>query len=509
MNIEAGIHYTETPFLSQEKVFSVENPGLKGRFLLGGEYINSGKSISGDLSVFLEKRSLDYSVFAEASQKERKGYWREKGSSSEKVQEWAQQFASSFSEHRSFYENTDVGRRRAQFYQAFEIDVFTFDTNAAVNFYNTYLLNEQGYVQFLEDALTGSNVRESDEDSRFDDVRWIAHVFGERSSEVAVHLVELQNVLQEEDRKQRLFEQAFGEQMLVNNLSDDERELLSFVYENSSLSRVFPERDELLDEPAIFDDHAIDEEIEEDVMLEEGIAVDVTEKSVEPLRDADAAVGLIDYDTGLLSGERVDLLPHFSRLCDKVEEKLYEGDARFSDEEPTIVLSLETEAMIDKIATESNRRNVELAFHVMGRKIEVGDKTAYIGAYALPSMNYAAAQRAVSSTVPEFFVPNMLAMPSLTNLSEYFHRNCARDEGTTVIVGHTHQMGLGEYWKARPSQGDLDNFARWASSYPGSPSLWSVFTKWNDSLRHATRWTHMVDGSVCHQPVYMFPESSL
>lgn len=155
---------------------------------------------------------------------------------------------------------------------------------------------------------------------------------------------------------------------------------------------------------------------------------------------------LVNYETGEITSENIDLKPSFQELLQKVQAKAETEPAFFSShgDKPVYVLSDVARAMLDRVASEGNRRNGELAVSLRGTKLK---DNIFVIAFVSPASDFINIKKDYGHVVPEIERKKTIEFSQKTNLNEL-------KIGLPKAVVHVHQEQLGRHNIATPSDGD-------------------------------------------------------
>lgn len=235
--------------LSRERMLSPSPMvGLHTRMLLGGDAINPVKrdlpSVTKEQLGTFEQR--DYSVFERASKSERSSHWQGKEGNDLEQQKraWIESTVRTFQNAKEFFIHDPKGQQWSEVFARLGVDTDNFTAVHASALYRRYFEQHKDTAvkQFVSDVVavyqTGAGIDLQRLMQDLPAVEWLAHIFGNTSSEVIRELVDAEIQLQ--TQPDRLIAQAnekqvvSGQEMLrINNLNDNEVRLLRFLAEGA------------------------------------------------------------------------------------------------------------------------------------------------------------------------------------------------------------------------------------------------------------------------------------
>ena len=217
--------------------------GLQARLLMGGETLNPHKL---DLAA-ITKESLgnfdqrNYSPFINASTRERKTYWKGKENDrfEEQKKRWTNNLVSLFDQNKQFFREDKEGKQWSGLFSQLEIDTQHFTQEKANQLYDKYFTGEKkesNIKKFVADVVNtyrGNNNQIDYQRLKHDlsGIQWLAHIFGDVSSEIIAQLIDAEVKLQ--IQPEELVRKANEQQQNVlrlNNLLPKEKELLTFLW---------------------------------------------------------------------------------------------------------------------------------------------------------------------------------------------------------------------------------------------------------------------------------------
>ncbi|MBA3724571.1 MAG: hypothetical protein H0W89_06850 [Candidatus Levybacteria bacterium] len=181
------------------------------------------------------------------------------------------------------------------------------------------------------------------------------------------------------------------------------------------------------------------------------------EQREESLTPAQIADRLLNYRNGEVKADAgVDLKPSYTEFLGKATEYMNQHPEHFPEDRPIIVLSDVAVAMIDRIASEGNRRGVEFAFALQGvKKVRANGNDIQFVAYAVPASDFENPRVATVDSDPQLHGVRAQEMAQATNLNDVFPMFNMSTVGNPGSMLHIHHTGLGEYYYANPSGPDL------------------------------------------------------
>lgn len=460
------------PSFSRESApFNPNLIGLQARLLLGNTALNPAHNISehfdpATITAF-DRRS--YSTFETASKSERSEFWNASGINNltDQLTVWSHSMSSLIS-------TKSFSKSEREFYAKIGIDTGSFSSEDTSKFYRDNFANNPNKLKSFVEKVIRAHFDESslsiDYDalmSNMDTIKWFANIFGQRSAEIATQLIAAEIKLITEPE---LFTQDPGR---LNNLTPTETELLGFAWQHRT------------------------ENEQNNHSQEESEAFEIADR-------------LIDYKTGSVTGERVDLLPYYSGFVDDMSAKLDSNHPLFGGREPKIILSDLAVAMIDRVASRSNEVNKELGFTIQGNSIGQEGEFIFTGAYIAPVLDFTTAQESTMS--PDFTLNNRLKklLGQNTNLSNYFLQTTGRKTGDRLGTLHIHQAPLGEKYRAQPSTGDIAYVERILQSTKRKFYIWGVVTKSGGDLEMIVVLSKRdQSGTIVHDEIPVIYESQL
>lgn len=484
-----------------------EFAGMQVRLLLGGDLLNPEKKTENpiDDSLFSDQKTLEqranttYRYLEIASQNERRSYWKNqpvRGFTQQKRQ-WAENTAKTFNASRDFFQNSQQGQEWSTLFTQLGINAINATAENAEQFYSAFLAKQdgntlQGFVaSFLRAHVENNRLDFAKLQKNLPAIQWLSHMFGKNSSEVITQLIDAEVRIQNDQQAPLLIEQVnTGER--INRLTVQEERLLSFVWGGRVNS--------------------------------EETATETVETEKDNTETPEEIAGkLINYETGEVTDEKVDLLPSFSELVEDVTHLV--ESKRLPADGPVMILSDVAWAMMDKIASSSNSKNKELGFAIQGATLfrnsagELVDdpaeaditKNIHIGAFTAPTMDYKNSMETVTRIDQTVYHKTSAELAENTGLSAYLKKKTGYIEGYPVSSSHTHQESLGKDNWIKPSGQDYSQSEQNASSSPTKDTYWAVVTKARGKLMiNLIRTSIDRDGKVVHQDkIPCLPESEL
>ncbi len=439
--------------------------GLQTRLLIGGSSLHPNNEITQlNIDSILSFEDRDYTPFEQASRSERNNYWQNSSVSSpeDQIQAWAQNLNDSF-QSRSFTEG------EKQLFQNIGVNAQNFSTDAALEIYNRYFNQSQkepidSVKLFIYDILHAHINLESQVidwnllNHNISTIEWFAKIFGEKSSQIISQLTDAEAVFINSP-------EVFRNLDLANRLEVEKIELLEFL------------------SPFIAPNEEQDPE-------------KVT--STDPYEVADQ---LVDYSTGLANETEIDLTDSFASLLETSQLLLDTDHPLIKRDEPVVILSNVTYAMIDRIASKANELNREIAFIVQGLPYLHNENSLLLfGAFAVPSNNYDNLQKHTTQHDQELYDRNGLTVAHATGLSQY---------NRMVVSGHVHQSQLGSKWNVTPSPQDEEVMAHWLE-WSNRPFLsWMIATKSENELCIRSIYTYKEGDEIKHKDIPFITESEI
>lgn len=186
-------HTPEVPSDHQELV------GFQVRALLGRDALNPNTSIetihSQDLGTFSER---DYSVFQQASERERHAFWNETSHTTHKAQRdtWALSFQETFTASKPFFQS-EKGQQWVKTLTQFGITSDSPNAEEAHHVYDLYFSPDPNnpaikkFVKRVIDTYTENNVLNYDRlRTDLPAIEWFSNIFGHTSSEVIGQMID-------------------------------------------------------------------------------------------------------------------------------------------------------------------------------------------------------------------------------------------------------------------------------------------------------------------------------
>jgi|GEM_PF-5615572 len=225
----------------------------------------------------------------------------------------------------------------------------------------------------------------------------------------------------------------------------------------------------------------------------------VHKENIPPRNAQEIAEELLDYETGEVNPNiSENLLPDYEKLIAQVQEKAGE----FEKNQPSIILSELSMAMIQNFVVHARSLGKELAFSLQGGFV-VGPEgnPIYIAALAAPA--------STSSTASEVAIDpakqkaSAQALMRSTGFADFFESHDKSPQGLTPAVIHVHLGG------ENPSQADYDQGASWLERSEANPAvtspLWGVAAQTEKGIGLKILLSHRDEtGEIKHTqlPVY-------
>lgn len=216
--------------------------GLQARLLIGGEALNPNKlnlsPVTNEALGNFEARN--YSPFNTASTGERKDYWEGKENNDFQQQKtrWVSNIVSLFDTNKSFFSQDQEGKEWSELFSKIGINTQSFTQQNAEALYNKYFSGEKktsNIKKFISDIVSAYRKPDGKIDyqklkKNLNCVQWLAHIFGDISSEVVSQLLDAEVKLQ--TQPEELINKANQQEknaLRLNNLLPKEKELLAFL----------------------------------------------------------------------------------------------------------------------------------------------------------------------------------------------------------------------------------------------------------------------------------------
>ncbi|MEK7571351.1 MAG: hypothetical protein AAB553_03675 [Patescibacteria group bacterium] len=180
----------------------------------------------------------------------------------------------------------------------------------------------------------------------------------------------------------------------------------------------------------------------EDILSSDVIAREIAER-------------MVDYQTGEIKKDQVDMLPLYKQLTAQTESMAREPD--FPQNQPVFVISNVARAMIQRYAEASNDRNRELAFSLQGIRVRRDNNNdIFIAGFAAPASDFKEPRIGDVMIRAEIREEKARELARKLNLAGFLQSYWPGDEGgaPTALI-HTHHLSLGEIYQGEPSAGDL------------------------------------------------------
>lgn len=235
----------ERPILKKEFV------GAHVRLLMAGDALNPSYSVG-----VLSKESLgfnegidsqieghDYSSFAQSSHKERMRQWDNEKNFEVQKKEWSDQVLQRFESSRAFFTSSEKGEQWAQALSRIGVKAEQFNQDQLDSVYQKYCSgnSEQQVKQLVKDIILSymqngvMNRGQLEQD--LETFEWFSGILGSMSSKVLKQMVVAEvNLHEDPDDSIRLAYEKTNDVARVNNLTNDEKKLLSFLSPDREVS---------------------------------------------------------------------------------------------------------------------------------------------------------------------------------------------------------------------------------------------------------------------------------
>jgi hypothetical protein len=515
---------------------SEETIALQARLLIGGNALNPTKvDLENVTKKGLETGASIAEVLENGSEDERQQQYPS-GEFAANKQVWADGVTARFQNYPTFWES-GKGRQWQETFNRIGIDSKSLNTDAI---YDEYFSEKdtpptQRFVEKVLSSYSNADGRvdlqqlEKDKEA----LVWMGGLFGKQTAAVLTEFIHAKALLA---TKPDAFIQAVNTQqnntIRLNDMGEKEKQLLEFVYAHTPTpQREIPiQRSEEEEKQQSEKEEPSQEEEEQHNPLPKEHDANITtplqyvdttpseekEEKVKPLVHPEArsllaqrALRLINYETGEITNESVDLSESFPALVENVTALLHNPEALDMIPQGTVVLSDVARTMIDKLAEEANRKNLELSFVLQGQWVRQGDKEVFVAAYPVPAMDYSQLRQISTDIVPEIHRINSAALAEQTNLKDYFSNTVHFANGESGTMCHVHQESLGEQFRANPSGGDYNQISLFLRAEPNVPHSWSVVTKAEGNLYMRILYSSTENGRIQHATVDPLSESDL
>lgn len=401
---------SEVAYSPETLTASNETVGLQSRLLLGADALNPTKI---DMEQVTKE---DLETGAGAIQEIEQGSLAERNAAyesddfAENKRTWAEQVTKRFSEHKSFWEGTK-GKAWTESFKKIGIDPTNLNPDALYDEY--FSPGETPSTQRFTEKVLASYAKADgnlDYDRLVADkegLTWIAGMFGANSSEIIVELIQAKaNLKTKPDAFVQAANTAQNNTIRLNDLTKREKHLLTFLHDpknyiqqhsvrQTAQPTLAPEQTDTHDderkddvEPIHYSDETPIQRPTETVkepIIPTPTSVVEQQAAQERNRIAQQATRLINYETGEITNERVDLSQSFPELVTVTQEVLEHGQTNLRN--GTIIFSDVARAMIDKLAQEANNKNLELSFVLQGQWVNRNNKEVFVVAYPVPAMD--------------------------------------------------------------------------------------------------------------------------
>ena len=220
--------------------------GLQARLLIGGTALNPNKL---DLSAVTREalgnfESRNYSPFISASTRERKEHWQGKDNNvfAQQKQTWINNLVTLFDKNKSFFHNDSEGKQWSDLFSKLGINTQEFTHKSAEAFYTRYFSSakkDSSVKQFVQDILSAFKKPDGQIDyqqlmQNLNGIQWLAHLFGDMSSEVISQLIDAESQLQTQpDSLIQQTNETKDNIIRINSLLPKEKELLAFLSDST------------------------------------------------------------------------------------------------------------------------------------------------------------------------------------------------------------------------------------------------------------------------------------
>jgi hypothetical protein len=525
-----------------------ETLALQARLLLGKDALNPAKvDVENATKERLETGIGAADAIEKGSQTERQEQYPS-GRFAENKQIWAGGVTDRFQNYKAFWEGSK-GKQWQETFTRIGIDITALNTDAL---YAEYFSQKDTppTQRFVEKVLSSYKKADGTVDLHHlnadkEALIWMGGLFGKNTSEILAEFIHAKALVA---TKPDAFVKEINTQQnnttRLNDLTEKEKQLLKFIQTHTSTTQketpihIMEDRPQEENRPQ--EEHRPQEEDrpqeenrpqEEDPALlpkdhdmnissplhyVDSIPSEENEENIKPLVHPEArsllahqALRLINYETGKITNEIVDLSESFPALVENVTTLLQNAEALDMIPEGTVVLSDVARTMIDKLAEEANRKNLELSFVLQGQWVRQGDKEVFVAAYPVPAMDYSQLRQISTDIVPEIHRINSAALAEQTNLKDYFSNTVHFANGESGTMCHVHQESLGEQFRANPSGGDYNQISLFLRAEPNVPHSWSVVTKAEGNLYMRILYSSTENGRIQHATVDPLSESDL
>lgn len=479
---------------------------LQTRMLLGGDALDPKNNNLPDVTVdslratTQKRQETTYKYLNAASQKERRDYWEKQGIEGfdAKKQKWVEKTVASFQNSKAFFEKSGwdkiftklrISSQDFTAQDAEELYRFYFSGNGVepvMRFISTTI--QRGYVKTVDgkNQLNYKNLKND-----LPALQWLAGMFGTQAAEIIAQLTDAQGKIHIDEETQKLIDETNKKE----KVGDEEKSKTNRPSEKEvgMLNYMMMGKEEAEKTPAPSPEPKPEPQPKPE------------ETNKPPIETpAEIADSLMDYETGTVKeGYNTDLSASFEQLATQVAG-IFEDEEmlnQIKEDTPNILLSGVALNMVDRIATEANKKNRELGFYLRGIKLKKDNKTVYLVSHVVPAMDFS--QPVVNEMQTDIGIEKKRAeeIAKSLGLDKFFQQTVKNSIGDLLAVCHVHQDSLGEGLRGKPSKKDKEIAIPEVLKINNLNEItWAVITAHNGKLDFGGFTSRKkADGTITHE----------